>query len=180
MTTSGAEYQRRRREDLIARGLCIFCREPNDRTTSTLCLPCYTKHKVRMDARKARLQGARQCVLCTQPVDGPHDRCSGCLVKHNTRHREDYRRLQTQVIEAYGGACYCCGDRDPAFLSLDHTNNDGNQHRQVVRPGWGIFKWARDNGYPPTLRLACFNCNLGRARAPGKICPHQFSAPVAA
>lgn len=81
-------------------------------------------------------------------------------------------RRRKEVIAAYGGECLCCGEKDWHFLSLDHINNDGAKHRREVGAS-GVYKWAIDNKFPPTLRILCFNCNM--ARAFYKNCPHEIS-----
>lgn len=45
------------------------------------------------------------------------------------------RRLRAEVIAAYGGRCACCGEATPEFLSIDHVNNDGAQHRREINGG---------------------------------------------
>lgn len=66
------------------------------------------------------------------------------------------------------------------FLSLDHVNNDGANHRRslgyINGNGKGasskIWKWLRDNSYPSGFQVLCMNCNHGKARN-GGICPHE-------
>jgi hypothetical protein len=43
--------------------------------------------------------------------------------------RARYQRNHQTVLAAYGGKCVCCGEAEEAFLTLDHVNNDGKQHR---------------------------------------------------
>jgi len=91
--------------------------------------------------------------------------------------REQNARLRAQVYAAYGGQCVCCGERNEKFLSLDHVNNDGKRHRSELgfTGGASLYRWAIRNGYPKTLQLLCFNCNMGKARN-GGVCPHQEGA----
>jgi hypothetical protein len=85
-------------------------------------------------------------------------------------------RLRTQVIEAKGGKCECCGDSEPRFLTLDHVNGDGAAHRRQYGDNAGnstqaIYRWVRDHPCDPAFRLLCYNCNCGRG-ASGR-CPHE-------
>lgn len=85
--------------------------------------------------------------------------------------------LRSEVITAYGGFCACCGISEICFLTLDHVNQDGAEHRRQIgaRHAWSkVYLWARDNGYPPTLRVLCWNCNNAAFRNRG-VCPHQES-----
>jgi hypothetical protein len=102
------------------------------------------------------------------------------------RHAEQARQGATRkrasnkslVIEAYGAACACCGESEPAFLTIDHVNNDGARHREVIghgvrRIGSGsvMHAWLVENNFPEGFQLLCANCNMAKA-ALGQ-CPHR-------
>lgn len=92
------------------------------------------------------------------------------------------RQNKVDVIEAYGGACACCGESEPVFLCVDHIENNGASHREQI--GYGrttdgrrkvgsgsvMNSWLVKNGFPGGFQLLCANCNLGKQRG---ICPHQ-------
>lgn len=83
-------------------------------------------------------------------------------------------KLRDDVLLAYGGVCVCCEEPIKEFLTVDHVNDDGSQHRALhdLKSGTMIYRWLRDNGYPPGFQTMCWNCNCGRARN-GGICPHK-------
>ena len=84
-------------------------------------------------------------------------------------------RLRLDALTRYGGAiCACCEEKNILFLTLDHTNNDGAQHRKTIHQvRVDIYAWLHKEKYPPlALRVLCFNCNMGRQRN-GGTCPHQ-------
>lgn len=83
------------------------------------------------------------------------------------------KRNKEQAYEAYGNQCACCGESEVLFLTLDHVDNDGGEHRKQIRSTDRLYVWARKNGYPPNLQLLCWNCNLGKYRN-GGACPHQI------
>lgn len=98
------------------------------------------------------------------------------------KHKEKgvmYRfELKVQTLDAYGGVrCICCGEQELAFLTLDHVDNDGAEHRRLLRAqgsaGVGFYSYLRARGYPnkPRLQVLCYNCNCGK-RANNGICPH--------
>ena len=99
---------------------------------------------------------------------------------NRVRTRDYWRNLRDEVIATYGGKCVCCGETEPMFLTLDHVNNDGADHRRSLgaKEGNGrggnsrTLAWAKKNGYPNTLQVLCMNCNLGKARNNG-ACPHH-------
>lgn len=86
-------------------------------------------------------------------------------------------KLKRQTMDAYGGKCACCSETEISFLTLDHVNDDGAEHRRQLgkalqAAGAVTYRWARDNGYPDTLQVLCFNCQWGK-RLNGGICPHR-------
>lgn len=95
--------------------------------------------------------------------------------KENLRRKARNLAIRREVIEAYGGKCSCCGEDNLGFLTLDHVNNDGAEHRKALGVGrcsTRVYQWAKSNGYPDTLRVQCANCNCGR-QWNGGTCPHK-------
>lgn len=90
------------------------------------------------------------------------------------RNKERWLELKSKAIEVFGGRCTCCGEANECFLTLDHVNNDGNEHRKIVNKiAFGIYGWLERNGYPKDgLQLLCWNCNMAK-RANGGVCPHK-------
>ena len=84
--------------------------------------------------------------------------------KHGQVQRVSERRrrsvLKDEFIQAYGG-CSECGCTELEFCVADHVNDDGGILRKSREHGFGtqLYKWARDNGYPPTLQCLCHNHN---------------------
>ena len=85
-------------------------------------------------------------------------------------------RIQTWklLFEHYGTVCACCGEANPIFLTLDHINNDGAEHRKSMggRSGYNLHRQVVANNFPSGFQILCYNCNCGRARNNG-ICPHN-------
>lgn len=87
-------------------------------------------------------------------------------------------KVRDEVFQAYGGfRCVCCGEDEPIFLTIDHINNDGNEHRKelatkIGKGGTAFFDWLRRNKFPPGFQVLCRNCNWGK-HANGGVCPHQ-------
>ena len=109
-----------------------------------------------------------------QRVGGRKPRCGDCEAVYHADYR---RRVKLEVFVAYGGAwCSCCGVDTLEFLTIDHIDGDGTAHRKSVgRGGDAIYRWLRREGYPPGLRVLCFNCNSGR-QVNGGRCPHETEA----
>ncbi len=82
-------------------------------------------------------------------------------------------RLRSEMIEAYGGKCSCCGETEPLFLQLDHINNDGHLDRKVNKTSAKLWAKLKKAGWPKDRhQLLCANCNFGKLMNDG-ICPHQ-------
>ena len=91
--------------------------------------------------------------------------------ENERKYGKKYRRkLKLMAIKNYGGKCNCCGEKNPAFLSIDHINQNGAEHRKEI--GTHIEIWLRKNNYPRGFQVLCFNCNWGKHINNG-ICPHK-------
>lgn len=116
--------------------------------------------------------GNGQCAVCGRVME-PHRlgiavSCQVCLDYQKSR----YARIRQRVVDGYGGKCYCCGETEPCFLTLDHVNNDGAEHRRKHKAvGMRLYQYLIRNKFPPEFQLLCFNCNCGRQINNG-VCPH--------
>jgi hypothetical protein len=89
--------------------------------------------------------------------------------------RKVRQKLRHDVLVHYSGGlptCSCCGEKHEEFLSIDHINGDGADHRRMIG-GWGtIYRWLIDNDFPPGFQVLCMNCNFAKGHAYGG-CPHK-------
>lgn len=100
--------------------------------------------------------------------------------KYTEYNKKSNLKLKRQVMDAYGSKCACCGETELTFLTIDHINNDGNEHRREMaaesgnysQAGARTYRWLRDNNFPEGFQVLCANCNYGR-QWNGGICPHQ-------
>jgi hypothetical protein len=82
-------------------------------------------------------------------------------------------KIKTDIINIYGGKCFCCGIEDLIFLTIDHIDESGANHRKGLKDptGVGFYRWLRQQGYPKdNYQVLCFNCNF--AKHVLGICPH--------
>ena len=85
--------------------------------------------------------------------------------------RSRYRELRSDTIEKLGGVCVCCGESEKKFLTIEHVNGGGRQHR-ADRGTSGILRDIRDSGYDQEMfKVLCYNCNCSKGR--WGYCPHQ-------
>ena len=86
--------------------------------------------------------------------------------------------LRNKVVSYYSkgtNSCACCGEKEYNFLTLDHINNDGAEHKRFLktRSTRNIYIWIIKNNFPPIFQILCFNCNCGRYYRTNNVCPHQ-------
>jgi len=95
---------------------------------------------------------------------------------HPDAHKKNALRVKKIVIEYYTKGkmcCNCCGESIFEFLSMDHINGGGTQHRRQLNGGNNIYRWLRKNNFPDGFQVLCYNCNCGREKTPDKVCPHK-------
>jgi hypothetical protein len=93
--------------------------------------------------------------------------------KGNASHRKYHHINKMSALIKYSGNppfCVCCGEKEVRFLTIDHINNDGKNHRKEIRGQ--IAVWLKKNNYPQGFQTLCFNCNCGKSINKG-ICPHK-------
>lgn len=78
-----------------------------------------------------------------------------------------HHRMTTIAIERLGGPhCVLCGCKETTFLTIDHINGGGHQHRKLT--GTSMYRWiakATDKELKKAnLRVLCFNCNCALNR----------------
>jgi hypothetical protein len=113
--------------------------------------------------------GSLFCDTCGNP-SGKLKYCSKECRPSSSEYRE---QIRAEFRAAYGGKCQCCGETEPKFLELDHSDNSGAMHRKVTGThGYSMYRLLRDQGWPKgQYRLLCSNCNMCRSRY-GR-CPHE-------
>lgn len=71
--------------------------------------------------------------------------------------------------------CQCpgCEEKHIEFLTIDHINGGGKQHRKEIgiQGGKEFCVWLKRNEYPSGFRVLCFNCNS--AIGAYGYCPHK-------
>jgi hypothetical protein len=92
-----------------------------------------------------------------------------------------HQNLKFSVLAIYSEGqpeCSCCGETEISFLSIDHINNDGADHRRKFARkyctfrGYQFYLWLRKYGFPEGFQVLCMNCQFGKKHNAG-ICPHK-------
>jgi len=189
----------RKREPPVGRKVCDHCLEIAkrahknrrlERATADLCRRCgdpplesmkYCKAclKYMQSHGRNRRNTLTQKGCCTRCGNSPLETtrlCEPCAEKERQRSRVKSLRLKREVLTAYGNppVCICCKESNLKFLTIDHVDGGGNQHRKQIQVGGGshVYLWLKRNKFPQGFQVLCFNCNCGRAVNDG-VCPHK-------
>ena len=97
-----------------------------------------------------------------------------CYLKDSKRQNiKFWKKIKDDVYSHYGSSCACCGEKEKKFLTIDHKENDGAEHRRKInRGGSSTLLWLKKNGYPSGFQILCWNCNSAKGIY-GK-CPHSL------
>lgn len=97
--------------------------------------------------------------------------------------KENRRNLRIEVMSYYSEGtpkCNCCGETTYEFLSIDHINGGGAEHRKRGIESKALYRWLRTNNYPKEYQVLCMNCNFAKGQY--GCCPHnkKEAAPLEA
>ena len=92
--------------------------------------------------------------------------------KNSAANRRARLKLKRITMKAYGDMCACCGEEELEFLTIDHIDNSGAQHRREIMGGGALYRWLRKKGFPQdNFQCLCMNCNWSKRL--GGVCIHQ-------
>ncbi len=105
------------------------------------------------------------------------------LYVNSPKYRQQVKRYRSkvrmEVLTYYSKGkpnCACCGIKHVEFLTIDHKDGGGSQHRkQIGNSSFKFYLWLRKNKYPKNFQVLCHNCNF--AKHVYKVCPHNHKGP---
>ena len=104
----------------------------------------------------------------------PHKQPNEISTDSKAAYQQRYRfKLKNKIFTNYGCKCTCCGEANSVFLTIDHRNNNGSEHRKQINQTstTTTYRWIIKNNYPKEFQVLCWNCNITK-HIYGK-CPHQ-------
>lgn len=172
MTTDRAGYQRAYQAKRKADGLCPHCKTKTQ--GQSMCPKHMDENRARARRRQRGLRAAGLCGVCGKRT-ARGQACDPCKTRRRQRHVE----LKRHVMHSYGGACACCGVDKLDFLTIDHINGRGAEHRAELfgnrgQAGVHFYRWLHKNGMPDGFQVLCFNCNVSKHL--GGSCIHKREA----
>ena|ERR1035437_5708008 len=121
------------------------------------------------------------CRTCPKPVaEGSNTYCDHHReidrVRRRITEKKTALKLKNEYLEHYGKKCSCCGETNMRFLTLEHKEGNGNNHRKDLFKhnvgGVHMYRWLKNNNFPKEYAVLCMNCNW--ATRYGEICPHKL------
>ena len=89
--------------------------------------------------------------------------------------RRSNAKLKHEVFSHYSNGlmeCSCCGENQFKFLTLDHVEGGGREHREQLGSPAMVYRDLRTRNFPSGFQILCYNCNCGRSQNNG-VCPHK-------
>jgi hypothetical protein len=159
-----SEGQGRRHRQRIEAGLCSRCGKVPPAQGVLMCEDCRNYHKNWSARQWQNEEGkAKRRAKLREWQENNRELTRVRAIKY-------LRVAKKAVFAHYGQVCACCGESNPGFLTIDHINNDGAEHRR--NHGGNLYLNLRARGFPEGFQTLCWNCNCGRAHN-GGICPHK-------
>lgn len=129
-----------------------------------VCPTCGTNPRVPNDPYCRSCKNARGRAYRRALKDRPE-----AMAEKQRRDREARRAIYDRALAACGDQCVCCGEKEKAFLTIEHTEGGGTKLRGN-NPYAEYRRIIRTNGKGCTV--LCANCNMAKERPGG--CPHRI------
>ena len=114
--------------------------------------------------------GESRMEFLTLSRSGTEVYCYNCLMIRKRQGREQPAFLK-EFLKIYGSKCACCGENNPAALTIDHIDNDGQFDRMNHGEGTIIKKAVLEPNFSE-YQILCWSCNRAKSLNDG-VCPHQ-------
>lgn len=70
-----------------------------------------------------------------------------------------------KAVEQLGGICVCCHESCLDYLQIDHVENDGKLHRELLIHGpQALYRWVLKHPGTVRVQLLCANCHVYKTK----------------
>jgi len=150
------------------RGLCVHCGNTPPVEREVLCQRCKKKAS-HYRANLTKKERERRARLHHEYFLRNREKFNQNAARYRAKRKRD-------VFGFYGYKCNCCGETEPAFLTIDHVHGGGNKQRREMfgsNSGGGnrMLALIIKQGYPATFQVLCWNCNMAKSHRGS--CPHK-------
>jgi hypothetical protein len=88
-----------------------------------------------------------------------------------------------EVLAVYGRICTCCGESNPAFLTLHHKIGSADEDRMRLlgrstchsNMYSGYLRKVAEQADHERYEILCYNCNCGTSHRGNGVCPHKIA-----
>ena len=146
-----------------ANGTCVVCNSSKRKSSAKTKAADSTRYFGSVCSKHPELDGLRlssnyTCVYCHRDRSRARQKNNGYPVM-----KRQVELLTEGVYKAYGQCCTKCGNNDRDVLTIDHVDQKGSQHKSNSGTrfrGIHLYRWLKQNNYPPGFRTLCINCNV--------------------
>lgn len=100
-------------------------------------------------------------------------------IENKDKHIENVKKLNEArryiIIKHYSNdtmKCNCCGESEYDFLTVDHKDNNGCNHKKIRGKKYNLYQEIYKT-LPKGYQILCMNCNHSKGRHNGK-CIHEL------
>jgi hypothetical protein len=111
---------------------------------------------------KQKQKNAKNCIRCGSPTTD-FVYCDICRKKDSESKNGLRQKRRALILNHYGNRCAVCEESIPEFLTIDHKDGGGTQHRKKLGPS-NILKWIIEQQFPDSIQILCWNCNCSKPR----------------
>lgn len=144
------------------------------------CFGCLKKMRSASASLYFKLKAKGICTTCKKAPAVPGiTRCEECRGVSNAATKRYSAAIRNEVLTHYSFGkplCRCCGTDEPCYLTVDHVDDDGAEHRRREKGSTngnrltGMYRKIILGGFVERLQVLCWNCQWAK-RLNGGRCP---------
>lgn len=151
--------------------LKLTCKKCNEVLAPTSTKLCQKHLKLRQEWQiKYRLQRKNNPYLVEKDNKNARERKKHLAKKYKLM---CYQHYSKKDCNSNIPCCACCHNKIEVFLTIDHISGVSQKYPREEK-GISLYRKIIKNKFPPNeFQILCRNCNIGKERNGGHICPHK-------